>query len=80
MGYGINAKLPKKHFKCNMCHTTKVQDTYIYGSFAILPEHLYYELEICRNCAVREHGNKAKIKLDNIIKEKTKLWLSKKKY
>lgn len=78
MSYGINAKLPKKYLRCEMCHKSHFQEVYIYGSFAIPPKHLYYELEICRVCALREHGNRAKPKLDEIIEEKTKLWLRKK--
>ena len=76
MMYGINAKLPKKYFKCNMCSGShKLQHVYIWGNFAIPPEHLYKELEICRACALREHGKKNKLKLKAIIEERTKKWL-----
>ena len=71
--YGINAKLPKEYFKCLMCHGTKVQDVYIWGSFAIPPEHPYEEHKICKKCAIREHGKRNK--LDNIIDERTERWL-----
>ena len=74
--YGINAKLPKKYFKCSMCSGShKVQHVYIYGNFAIPPEHLYKEIEICKACAMREHGKKKKIKLEDIIEERTIQWL-----
>ena len=73
--YGINAKLPKAHFQCTMCHTNKFQDIYVWGNFAILPEHPYREQRICKKCAKREHGKRKK--LDNIINERTKEWLKK---
>ena len=71
--YGINAKLPRSHFTCYMCRTTKAQDAYIWGNFAIPPEYPYEEQRICKKCAVREHGKRTK--LDNIIDERTKQWL-----
>ena len=73
--YGINAKLPKALFRCFMCHTIKVQDAYIWGNFAILPEHPYKEQRICNKCAIREHGKRTKLK--DIIDERTKKWLKK---
>ena len=73
--YGINAKLPRSHFTCFMCRTTKAQDVYIWGNFAILPEHPYEEQRICIKCAKREHGKRTK--LDKIINERTKEWLRK---
>ena len=73
--YGINAKLPKEYFKCLMCRITKIQEVYIWGNFAILPKHPYEEMEICKACAIREHGKKNKNKLDIIIEERTKKWL-----
>ena len=73
--YGVNAKLPKEYFKCDMCHVTKVQDIYILGNFAIPPEHPYQESRICKKCATREHGKRKK--LDDIINERTKQWLKK---
>tara|TARA_R100001594_G_scaffold97288_1_gene131514 strand:- start:2732 stop:2971 length:240 start_codon:yes stop_codon:yes gene_type:complete len=72
---GINAKLPKTYFKCHMCHNTKIQDVYIWGNFAILPEHSYKEYRICKKCAIREHGKRTK--LEDIINERTKQWLKK---
>ena len=78
MSYGINARLPRKYLRCEMCHKSQMQDVYVYGSFAIPPEYVYYELEICRVCAIREYGKKSKPKLDEIIEEKTKLWVRKK--
>jgi len=74
--YGINARLPKKYFKCGMCSDShKLQHVYIYGNFAIPPEHPYKEIEVCKACALREHGKKNKMKLDKIIEERTKKWL-----
>ena len=71
--YGINAKLPRTSFRCFMCHTAKMQDVYIWGNFAIPPEHPYEEQRICNKCAKREHGKRTK--LENIINERTKQWL-----
>ena len=74
--YGINAKLPKKYFRCDMCcNSHKLQHVYILGNFAILPEHPYEEQRICKKCAKREHGKRTK--LENIINERTKKWLKK---
>ena len=75
--YGVNAKLSKSYFKCYMCYITKTQDVYIWGNFAILPEHPYEEQRICNKCAKREHGKRTK--LENIINERTKKWLRKQK-
>ena len=75
MMYGINAKLPKTYFQCHMCRTTKIQEQYIWGNFAIPPKHPYKEQRICKKCAKREHGKRKK--LDNIIDERTKQWLQK---
>ena len=58
-----------------MCHITKVQDVYIWGNFAILPEHPYEEQRICNKCAKRENGKRKK--LEDIINERTKKWLKK---
>ena len=71
--YGINAKLPRTSFRCFMCHTAKVQDVYIWGNFAIPPEHHYKEQRICNKCAIREHGKRTKLK--DIINKRTKQWL-----
>jgi hypothetical protein len=74
--FGINAKLPKKHFSCEMCSNThKLQHVYILGNFAILPKHPYKEIKICKACAIREYGKKNKTKLDSVIEERTKKWL-----
>ena len=62
---------------CHMCRTTKVQDVYIWGNFAIPPKHPYEEQRICKKCAIREHGKRKK--LDDIIDERTKQWLQKQK-
>ena len=53
-----------------MCRITKVQDAYIWGNFAIPPEHPYKEQRICKKCAKREHGKRKK--LEDIIEERTK--------
>jgi hypothetical protein len=73
--YGVNAKLSKEYFTCYMCRITKAQDVYIWGNFAIPPEHPYEEQRICIKCAKREHGKRTK--LDEIINERTKEWLRK---
>ena len=75
----IKAKLPKEYLNCQMCAKNKLQDVYIWGSFAMLPEHPYYELKICKDCAVKDHGHRNKFKLNDIIEERTKQWLRKKK-
>ncbi len=78
--FGINAKLSKKYFNCNMCSGGhRLQNVYILGNFAIPPEHPYEEIEICKACALREHGKKNKNKLETIIDERTKQWLKRKK-
>ena len=71
--YGINAKLPETYFKCYTCHITKMQDVYIWGNYAIPPEHPYEEQRICKKCAKREHGKRKK--LEDVIDERTKKWL-----
>lgn len=73
--YGVNAKLSKAHFTCYMCRITKAQDVYIWGNFAILPEHPYKEYRICNKCAKRENGKRTK--LENVINERTEEWLKK---
>ncbi len=73
--YGVNAKLSKQYFKCHMCHIAKLQDVYIWGSFAIPPEHSYEEYRICKKCAIREQGKRTK--LEDIIDERTEQWLKK---
>ena len=75
--YGINAKLPKGYFKCHMCSTHKIQEVYVWGNFAIPPEHPYKEQRICKKCAIREHGKRKK--LEDIINERTERWLKKQK-
>tara|TARA_Y100001973_G_C5137250_1_gene301003 strand:+ start:501 stop:692 length:192 start_codon:yes stop_codon:yes gene_type:complete len=58
-----------------MCHIAKLQDVYIWGSFAIPPEHSYEEYRICKKCAIREQGKRTK--LEDIIDERTEQWLKK---
>ena len=70
----IVAKLPKKEFTCRMCKEYSMRaHVYIYKSFEI-GDHPSIESEICRKCAIREHGGKNKYKLDDIIEERTKKW------
>ena len=54
---------------CSGSH--KLQDVYIWGNFAIPPEHPYEEQRICIKCAKREHGKRTK--LENVINERTLL-------
>jgi hypothetical protein len=56
-----------------------MQNIYIWGNFAIPPEHPYQEQRICKKCAIKEHGKKNKRKLNEIIDERTKQWLEKQK-
>ena len=70
--YGINARLPRAHFKCAMCHIYKVQDVYIWGNFAIPPEHPYEELRICKRCAIREHGRRNSTPLNEMTRMEDK--------
>ena len=67
--YGINAKLSKAYFQCHMCRTTKMQEQYIWGNFAILPEYPYKEQKICKKCAIREAGTKTGKKRLEVIDE-----------
>ena len=39
---------------CSGSH--KLQHVYIWGNFAIPPKHPYEEIEVCKACAIREHG------------------------
>ena len=71
----IVAMLPKKEFTCRMCTKFTIRNNpYIYRTFEILPKTPSEELEICRKCAKREHGEKNKHKLEDIIEERTKQW------
>ena len=76
--YGINAKLPKEFFECYMCKARALSHSYIWGNFAILPEHPYTEHRICKKCAQREVGSKNKKKLDDNIVRRTEEWLNRK--
>ena len=70
----IVAMLPKKEFTCRMCTKYTIKNNpYIYRSYSIgdVPSE---EFEICRKCAKREHGDKNKHKLEDIIEERTKQW------
>ena len=58
---------------CSGSH--KLQHVYVLGNFALPPEHPYEEMEICKACAIREHGKKNKIKLETLTEERTKKWL-----
>ena len=71
----IVAMLPKKEFTCRMCTKYVMSNnSYIYRTFEILPKTPSEELEICRMCAKREHGDKNKHKLEDIIEERTEKW------
>ena len=71
----IVAMLPKKEFTCRMCTKYTIgNNPYIYRTFEILPKTPSEEFEICRKCAKREHGDRNKHKLEDIIEERTKQW------
>ena len=71
----IVAKLSKEHFNCYMCSFSGYADRYIVVPH-IVDTHL--EHTVCTACAKREHGSKNRIKLTDVIEERTKSWLQKK--
>lgn len=74
----VVARLQKKPFSCEMCKQYKIgASPYIYETFEVgdIPSK---ELKICNKCAKREHGDKNKHKLEDVIEERTKKWLNKK--
>ena len=71
----IVAKLSKEHFNCYMCSFVGYADKYIVKPHIV---DIDKEYPICTNCAKREHGNKNRVKLQDVIEERTKTWLQKK--
>lgn len=74
----IVAKLKRGGFTCEMCKQHKIGTyPYVYETFEVgdIPSE---ELKICKKCAKREHGDKNKHKLEDVIEERTKKWLNKK--
>ena len=70
----IVAKLSKEHFSCYMCSAQGYKDRYIIKTFEVDDKSPSEELIICKSCAIREHGSKNRIKLNDIIEERTKEW------
>ena len=71
----VVAKLSKEHYNCFMCSYSGYSDRYILVPHIVDQDKEY---TVCGNCAKREHGSKNKIKLQDVIKERTKIWLQKK--
>jgi len=71
----IVAKLSKESYNCYMCSYSGHSDRYV-----VVPQVVDTDKEyiICSNCAKREYGSKRKVKLKNVIDERTKTWLQKK--
>jgi len=71
----IVAKLSKEHYNCYMCSYSGYSERYI-----VVPQLIDTDKEytICGNCAKREHGSKNKVKLTDVIDERTKIWQKKK--
>ena len=71
----IVAKLSKENYSCYMCSYSGYSDRYI-----VVPQIVDTDKEyiICSNCAKREHGSKNKVKLTDVIDERTKIWQKKK--
>ena len=67
----IVAKLSKEHYNCYMCSFIGYAERYIVKPHIV---DIDKEYTICSNCAKREHGSKNKVKLNDIIKERTKQW------
>jgi len=68
----VVAKLSKEHYNCYMCSFTGYAERYIVKPHIVDIDKEYI---ICSNCAKREHGNKNRIKLQDVIDERTKRWL-----
>ena len=71
----IVAKLSKKHYNCYMCSFIGYAERYIVKPHIVDTDKEY---TICSNCAKREHGSKNRVKLQNVIDERTKIWLQRK--
>ena len=70
----IVAKLSKEHFSCYMCSVQGYKDRYIIKTFEVDDKSPSEELIICKTCAIREHGSKNRVKLNDIIEERTIQW------
>tara|TARA_Y100001938_G_C7788337_1_gene281288 strand:+ start:94 stop:318 length:225 start_codon:yes stop_codon:yes gene_type:complete len=71
----IVAKLSKERYNCYMCSFTGYAERYIVVPHIVDTDKEY---TICSSCAKREHGSKNRIKLQDVIEERTKTWLQKK--
>ena len=71
----VVAKLSKEHYSCFMCSYSGQSDRYIAVPYIV---DMDKEHTICGNCAKREHGSKNKLKLKDVIDERTKIWLQRK--
>ena len=71
----IVEKLSKEHYDCYMCSFSGYADRYIVVPHIVDTDKEY---TICTSCAKREHGSKNRIKLQDVIEERTKIWLQKK--
>ena len=70
----IVAKLPRENFSCEICSFQGYRDRYVIKTFHIDERSPSVELIICKNCALREHGSKNRVKLNDIIEERTIQW------
>ena len=73
------ARLPKEYYDCNMCSYSGHSFRYVIKTYEVLPKTPSQELIICKNCAIREHGSKNKIKLQDVIMKRTEIWMNQKK-
>ena len=71
----IVAKLSKEHYDCYMCSFSGYADRYIVVPHIVDTDKEY---TICTSCAKIEQGSKNRIKLQDVIEERTKIWLQKK--
>jgi hypothetical protein len=71
----IVARLSKEYYNCYMCSFSGYADRYIVVPHIVDTDKEY---TICSACAKREHGSKNKVKLLDVIEERTKTWLQKK--
>ena len=66
MRYGLNERLPKGEFVCEMCKKYSMRNySYGWGTFEILPKTPMKKLIICEKCVIRE----SKFKTSKQIKE-----------
>ena len=71
----VVARLSKEHFNCYMCSFSGYSYRYIVVPYIVDKDK---EHTVCSACAKREHGSKNRVKLTDIIEERTKIWLQKK--